>query len=126
MKPTLFAAIFAAALGAGPALAQHEHHGAQAAEGSMLAASTPADGAVLDAAPRALALTFAHPVLLQTVSIVGPGDAPVRASFRRAAAPTMNYQIALPADLAVGEYVASWNASGGGHAMQGTLRFTVR
>lgn len=93
--------------------------------GPMLQSSDPAEGARLARAPRTLTLNFMHPVLLQTVSIVGPGNAPVAATFRRATAPRTSYGVALPA-LAKGAYAASWTASGMGHAMQGVVHFTVQ
>lgn len=90
----------------------------------MLAGSMPTDGAVLAQAPRTLALTFAHPVVLQTVAITGP-NGPVRASFRRPSAATASYSVALPA-LGEGTYEARWTATGQGHNMQGVVRFTVQ
>ncbi|MGE0046489.1 MAG: copper resistance CopC family protein [Hyphomonadaceae bacterium] len=130
MKRVLIAMALAIAP-AGAAWANHEHGAHDAHAGhtmtlqSMLAASTPSDGAVLATAPRTLSMTFAHPVILQTVAITGPGDAPVRATFRRPNAATASYSIALPA-LAAGAYEARWTASGQGHQMQGVVRFTVQ
>jgi len=130
----LTALVIALAIAAAPAaFAQSNGHGghgahgqgAQTPAGEMLASSTPADGAVLAEAPRTLALNFAHPVMLQTVSITGPDGAPVRASFRRPASPLAGYAIAL-APLPDGAYRAQWTASGQGHQMQGVIGFTVR
>jgi methionine-rich copper-binding protein CopC len=152
MKQVLFAAALAfTSLAGGPVVAQSEDHpmqdgaptmvgmehgamdhstmnhsGMQGEMGSMLASSSPEDGAVLDEAPRALNLTFQHAVILQTVSIIGPGDIPVRGNFRRPSAQVAVYNIALPAGLAAGDYVANWTASGMGHDMAGVVRFTVR
>jgi len=91
----------------------------------MLTSSVPADGAILTQAPRALALTFMHPVMLQTVAITNAQGAPVRATFRRPASATKSYAVALPA-LTTGVYTARWSATGGGHTMHGSLTFTVR
>lgn len=129
----LSAGLFAVAVVSAPALAQatdphtgHSGHGASTAQtGDMLSASTPANNAVLASAPRALALRFAHPVMLRTVSISGPGGSPVRASFRRPQAPIAAYAVALP-PLASGAYHVRWSATGGGHDMSGELHFTVR
>jgi methionine-rich copper-binding protein CopC len=127
MKRILFAAVMAMAPMA--AWADHNHGQAQHADhnatAQMLAASTPSDGAVLAEAPRTLALTFAHPVMLQTVAITGPNNTPVSANFRRPNAATTSYSIALPA-LVSGAYEARWTASGGGHAMDGVVRFTIQ
>jgi methionine-rich copper-binding protein CopC len=112
---------------ASPALAQHEGHPGHRAEpqsGTMLAASAPADGAVLADAPRTLMLSFSHPVILQTVAITGP-DGAVRASFRRPVSAADSYSVALP-QLTSGIYEARWTASGGGHQMQGVVAFTVQ
>ncbi|ANP46747.1 copper resistance CopC family protein [Candidatus Viadribacter manganicus] len=130
MKRILFAlAMVAAPM---PAFADHTHEHGQdqhadhnAASSQMLAASTPSDGATLAVAPRTMALTFAHPVMLQTVAITGPNNTPVNASFRRPSAPTGAYSVALPA-LAAGAYEARWTASGAGHSMNGVIRFTVQ
>lgn len=100
-------------------------HGQMGMNASMLTASDPADGATLAHAPGTLSLTFMHPVMLQTVAITGPGDAPVAATFRRPTSPTVQYGIALPA-LRSGAYSVTWTASGMGHSMQGTLHFTVQ
>lgn len=135
MKQLFLISMIGAALAfaATPALAQDAH--AQHQQGghanmpgmnqNMLAASNPADGATLAQAPRTLTLTFMHPVLLQTVAIADASGAPVRASFRRPAAPVAAYTLALPA-LSSGVYNVQWTASGMGHAMQGALRFTVQ
>lgn len=104
-----------------PGMTAAEH----AAMGEMLTSSVPANGAVLAQAPRSLALTFMHPVTLQTVAIANAQGAPIRATFRRPPAATANYAVALPA-LTSGAYTARWTATGGGHTMQGTLAFTVR
>ena len=130
MRTILIAAAFALSAPVA-AFADHAHgdHAAHAAHGDhgamqMLAGSTPADGAVLAGAPRSLALTFAHPVILRTVSITGPAG-PVRANFRRPSAATASYSVALPA-LAAGAYEARWTASGEGHDMEGVIRFTIQ
>jgi methionine-rich copper-binding protein CopC len=125
--------IIAIALALAPASAawadhNHDHgqtdHSDHSASAGMLAASTPSDGAVLAAAPRTLALTFSHPVVLQTVAITGP-NGPVRATFRRPGAAAASYAIALPA-LGAGAYEANWTANGQGHSMNGVVRFTVQ
>lgn len=131
MKRFAFVAL-AAALVATPALAHqhggHEDHAqrgvASPAADAMLASSNPANGAVLAQAPRTLSLTFAHPVMLQTVAISGPNEAPVRATFRRPTSPTASYAVALP-ELSPGRYTARWSASGHGHEMAGELSFTI-
>ena len=127
MKRILFAIVIAMTPMA--AWADHNHGDDQHAEHNatvqMLAASTPSDGAILAEAPRTLAFTFAHPVMLQTVAITGPNGSPVNATFRRPNAPAASYSVALPA-LASGGYEARWTANGSGHSMNGVIRFTVQ
>lgn len=127
MQRMLFALVIVAVAAVGaPGLAQTGHgHQSGVTTMNMLAASVPADGATLTTAPRTLSLTFAHPVVLQTVAITGPGGMPVRATFRRPSAAASAYSVALPA-LASGAYTARWTASGMGHSMQGDLSFTVQ
>lgn len=128
MKRILCAAVLASLPMAAWADHNHGHgeqHAGHGATTQMLAASTPSEGAVLAQSPPTLALTFAHPVILQTVAITGPDGAPVGATFRRPNAPAASYSVALPA-LTSGAYEARWTASGGGHAMDGVIRFTVQ
>ena len=127
MRRLLFAV--AVAMTPIPAWADHNHahdeltgHNTAA---QMLAASTPTDGAVLAQAPRTLALTFAHPVLLRTVAVTGPDGSPINATFRRSNTPAATYSVALPT-LASGAYEARWTATGSGHSMDGIIRFTVQ
>jgi methionine-rich copper-binding protein CopC len=124
--------IIAAALGLAPGIAAadhnhggHDRHPARGVAQTMLSASTPSDGAVLAEAPRTLALMFAHPVTLQSVSVIGPSG-PVNAAFQPANAAAATYNIALPTGLAAGAYEARWTASGEGHQMNGVIRFTVQ
>lgn len=129
MKRILFAVVVAMTPAVAWADHNHSHgqdqHATHGATAQMLAASTPSDGAVLAEAPRTLAFTFAHPVMLQTVAIAGPDGSPVSATFRRPNAPTASYSVALPT-LASGAYEARWTASGSGHSMNGVVRFTVQ
>lgn len=138
MKRTLLALALLAAT-SGAAIAQQSmpmgqgamggmpgmNHGQMPMNGQMLTASDPADGASLAQAPRTLTLTFMHPVLLQTVSVTGPGNTPIAATFPPPANAATNYSIDLPA-LASGDYAVAWSASGVGHEMRGTLSFTVQ
>jgi methionine-rich copper-binding protein CopC len=96
---------------------------APAASSSILASSSPADGAVV-AAPRQLRLVFREPVRLAEVVVAGPdGEMPMMLS--PAGAQTT---YVLPLDgLSPGVHDVRWRAvTGGGTTRQGTLRFTVR
>lgn len=128
---------------AAPALAQHAGHGAASApsvdhskmdhgqmnhgggaQSSMLKSSTPANGAVVQGTPATLALTFAHPVLLQNVTLVNAAGKTTKVAVPATKAATDSYQLKLP-KLGKGAYTVNWNA-GGQHAMSGRLSFQVR
>ncbi len=102
-----------------PALAQ-DAHGDNAE-----VVSVPADDAVLAAVPTNLSLTFEHPVVLTQVQVHGPGHTNIPVNFIAPSASTASYSIPLPA-LTPGAYEVHWNATGDGHAMEGTLHFTIQ
>lgn len=102
-----------------PALAQESHGDASEV------VSVPADDAVLAQAPRTLALTFEHPVVLTRIQLHGPGHASIPVAFTPSTANAAAYTIPLPT-LSSGAYEVHWNATGAGHAMEGLLHFTVR
>jgi len=87
--------------------------------------SVPADDAVLAQAPTAISLTFEHAVVLTRVEVHAAGEVAVPISFTAATAASTSYSIALPT-LTSGAYEVHWNATGDGHAMEGTLHFTVQ
>lgn len=87
--------------------------------------SIPADDAVLATAPTSVSLTFEHAVILTQVQVHGPGHTNVPVTFSAPSAATTSYSVPLPA-LASGSYEVHWNATGDGHAMEGTLHFTVQ
>lgn len=94
---------------------------------AMLASSSPADGAILDQAPRALTLTFIHAVKLQTLTVTNANGVAVPVTWDRPTHPIPTHRIALPA-LASGAYRVSFTATGTGgiDTMPGVVRFTVR
>lgn len=117
MRRLILAAMFA--LAATPALAQGTHGD------NDEVMSVPADDAVLTASPPALSFTFEHPVVLTEVQVHGPGHAAIPVAFTASATAIAAYSIPLPT-LSPGAYEVHWRASGDGHAMEGTLHFTVR
>jgi len=129
MMRSALALATAAILFAGPALAQShaghagmDHAKMQHGTGdSMLTSSAPADGARLQAAPKSLRLTFGHSVVLESAVLVDG-----RGKRSRLAVPSASgaaHTLALP-PLGRGAHTVEWR-TGGGHAMQGRLRFTV-
>lgn len=117
MKRLILAAAFAFA--ATPALAQEAH-----GDNSEVV-SVPADDAVLATAPQTISLTFDHPVTLTQVEVHGPAHARIPVTFTPATSAHANHVVPLPA-LASGAYEVHWSATGDGHAMEGTLHFTVQ
>ena len=109
----------ALALCATPALAQETHGDS----GEVV--SVPADDAVLAAAPAALSLTFEHAVVLTQVQVHGPGHTAIPVSFTASTAAAASYSIPLPS-LSSGAYEVHWSGTGDGHAMEGTLHFTIQ
>ncbi len=109
----------ALALSAAPAWAQEAHGD------SAEIVSVPADDAVLAAAPAALSLSFEHAVVLTEIQVHGPGHTAIPVTFTAATAAASTYSIPLPA-LSSGAYEVHWRATGDGHAMEGTLHFTIQ
>ena len=91
-----------------------------------LVSTDPEEGAVLDAAPASVTLTFNEPVRLtsQEVAVYDAEGDPVASSAEASGA---EVAVTLPAaDLADGTYVVSWNVlSGDGHPISGALTFSV-
>lgn len=92
---------------------------------AMLASSNPADGAVPDQAPRALA--FIRAVRPQTLILTNANGIAAAVSWDRPTHPIPTHRIALPA-LASGTYRVSFTATGTGgiDTMPAVVRFTVR
>ncbi|WP_327360883.1 MULTISPECIES: copper resistance CopC/CopD family protein [unclassified Streptomyces] len=116
---SLVAALCALVLGgAGPALA---HAG--------LSGSDPADGAVLDAAPKQVTLTFTESVsfLDGSLRVLSPADdrvSPRPAHHADGRANTA--QVPLEENLAQGTYTVAWRVvSADGHPISGALVFSV-
>ena len=96
---------------------------AQAGEASILARSTPANGASVAGPVNQLQLHFARPARLLEVTVEGPdGLSPMMIT---SADETSDYSVPLP-DLGAGAYRANWKASTAGRIASGTIAFTVR
>jgi methionine-rich copper-binding protein CopC len=127
---TLLLAVAAATLAAAPALADHgpkkeaHAHPAKGAHEVMLKASSPANGSTVSGSPKALTLTFAHPMTLKTVALTGPDGKTVAVTVAAGAAKAQT-SVPLP-QLSPGAWRAAYKAIGSdGHAMTGLVRFTV-
>ena len=94
-----------------------------AAETSLLARSTPADGSSVAAPVDTLQLHFVRPTRLLEVTIDGPdGLSPMMVT---AAGEIVDYTVPL-SGLGPGSYRADWKASAAGVAYSGVIGFTVR
>ena len=91
---------------------------------AMLENSDPADGAVLQAAPKVITLKFAHPTKLTMLKLKG-GDKKIPIKIELVTTASAKFMIPMPS-LEKGSYQAKWAAlSDDGHAMSGTLSFTI-
>ena len=103
-------------LGAAPASAHAE-----------LIETDPAEGAVVEAAPETITLTFNEPVRLtaQEIAVYDAAGDEV-GSTAGASGPEVTVDLDGAADLPDGTYVVSWNVlSGDGHPISGALTFSV-
>jgi len=101
-----------------------DHGGGSTAAAQALASSTPANGAVLDAAPGDLTLRFAHAMTLESLRLTAATGERVPVTFDQTASEVA--QVRLPS-LIDDDYQAAWSARGtDGHLMSGVVNFTVR
>jgi copper resistance protein C len=91
-----------------------------------LKSSTPADQAVLTAAPKQIVLRFSEPTRLTAVTVQKDGDKneTTLSELPKEAA----VEVTLPVEIAAsGAYKLSWRAVGpDSHIMSGSIRFTVK
>lgn len=93
---------------------------------SQLLASTPAEGAVLAAAPAEVTLRFNEAVQLTALRLFAGDGAELPLRRTRDLAPRAEHRAALPRDLAPGAWRLVWRAiSADGHEIGGTLRFRL-
>ncbi len=100
---------------------------APASAHAELVDTDPAEGAVVEAAPETVTLTFNEPVRLTSQEIAvydAQGDRV--ASSAGASGADVRVDLAGAADLPDGTYVVAWNIlSGDGHPVSGALTFSV-
>ena len=92
---------------------------------AKLLSTSPAAGAQVDAAPKALTLEFNEAVQLAVLKLSSEGkDIPV--AVDRGAAAAAQVTVALPA-LAAGTYQVQWSAitADDGHVVKGTFSFVI-
>lgn len=103
-----------------------QHHAAvQAAPVANGVTTTPADNAMLAAAPEAFSVTFPHAMTLTSLGLTGPAGQTLDVAVVADAPPAAMVSTALPA-LAPGSWSATWAArAADGHQMNGVVRFMV-
>lgn len=90
-----------------------------------LEAATPADGAVVNAAPATLELAFGEDVQLLKVDVTNAAGAVQDIGFAATATAAKTFSVALPA-LAPSAYTVNWTILGAdGHRVEGHFGFTV-
>lgn len=88
--------------------------------------TTPADGAVLAAAPERIEMRFDAPMRLTMVRLLRADGEAAPLEPSRALEPTTAFT-ASPGDLPPGGYTVEWRGmAADGHPVDGAFRFTVR
>lgn|SRR5699024_2066294 len=90
-----------------------------------LNSSVPAQGAMLNASPKALELVFSAPVRLMKVSLQDKANNTITLASPSNNNSSAEYALSLP-NLAPSHYTVHWIAMGeDGHRMQGTFDFML-
>ena len=92
--------------------------------GSALAASSPADGSMLQGSPSEISMTLPHAMTLQSVSLSNAVGQRIPLSATLPGGPTETFSSPVPI-LPVGNYTVAWTAGTGDHTMNGTFGFMV-
>jgi copper resistance protein C len=108
--------VTASALTAAPAWAHAE-----------LTSIAPDDGAILDAPPRRIELTFSEPLITAAATVVVTDDQDVVVTRDRSRVDGTSVSVPWPPELPPGDYTIAFRVvSGDGHPIKGTSRFTLR
>jgi len=92
---------------------------------SPMSSSSPADGEVLAAAPRALEMKFRSEARLVRLTLTGAQSGEVTLSKEHLMVEKHRHTVVLPA-IAADKYVVRWRAlSADGHLVKGSFSFTV-
>ncbi|MDI1280022.1 copper resistance protein CopC [Brevundimonas sp.] len=106
-------------------MSMQDHATMPAAPSSNSVTTTPADNAMLAAAPTAFSVTFPHAMTLTSLKLTGPAGLAMDVAVPGDASPATTVRAPLPA-MAAGSYSAAWAAAGtDGHEMNGVVRFMV-
>ncbi len=89
-------------------------------------ATLPADGAVLDAAPEAIGMSFDKPMRITLIRLINADGGQHDLQGRDSMAPTTRFR-ATPGALAPGRYRVEWRGlSNDGHPLEGSFSFEIR
>ena len=106
-------------------MSMQDHAAMPAAPSANGVSTTPADNAMLSAAPTEFSVTFPHAMTLTSLRLTGAAGQPVDVVVSSEAPPATTVTAPLPT-LAPGSYSAAWAAKGAdGHQMNGVVRFMV-
>lgn len=98
--------------------------GANAWAHARLTMAVPAADSVVASAPAAVALTFNEPVMLIVCRVLGPDGNEVGGNAK---ARGLTLEVPLKAGLGAGRYTVNYRVAGDdGHAMAGSISFSVR
>jgi methionine-rich copper-binding protein CopC len=87
--------------------------------------TTPADGAVLEAAPEVISMTFDSPMRVTMIRVTDANGSEIDLTRSDDMAPVTEFK-ALPAALKPGTYTVEWRGlSGDGHPMEGSFSFRI-
>lgn len=88
-------------------------------------ATQPADGAVLEASPEVIGMTFDMPMRVTLLSLTDQDAAEHELTRTDNMQPVSEF-VAAPAVLPAGQYKVEWRGlAGDGHPMQGTFSFEI-
>ena len=124
MRTTLLALLIVAGPPVLHACATSAETGEAAEEaGTILASSSPADGAALPSSPAQVRLNFSRPARLLELEVAGANGSLVPIMVT-AVVETSTYSVPLP-KLGPGRYELSWRADAGGESHKGVIVFTI-
>lgn len=87
--------------------------------------TTPADGAVLEATPEVIAMTFDQPMRLTLIRLTNGDGAEIDVTRSDGMAPITEFE-ATPAEMGPGAYTLEWRGlSSDGHPMNGSFSFQI-
>jgi methionine-rich copper-binding protein CopC len=85
----------------------------------------PVDGAVLEATPEVIAMTFDKPMRLTLVQLTNSDGAAVNMTRTDGMAPVTKFE-ATPSEMEPGAYTLEWRGlSSDGHPMEGRFSFQI-